>query len=226
VAGGASNSACNFDDRGMYGGLDWSDLTLGFGSGSSTSLPRSNPGVAEPSRCGSGGGSPAGRRRRRPRTIPASARLAGRRSGARRGGDADSMLLLPYRPIVASLPPDNAAAYAPVDGNGPPRTRHRFVSAHHPLHGGFELRCQKAVGSPHRSLVLPPADRLCSRNSQSFAPKTATCGRRRVKAQSRGLRPRSITVKRSLTSWFVVSCCPLLSPRFRRVAAPARPTRL
>ena len=24
------------------------------------------------------------------------------------------MLLLPYRPIVASLPPDNAAAYAPV----------------------------------------------------------------------------------------------------------------
>ena len=37
------------------------------------------------------------------------------------------MLLLPYRPIVASLPPDTAAAYAPVDGNGPPRTRHRFA---------------------------------------------------------------------------------------------------
>jgi hypothetical protein len=31
------------------------------------------------------------------------------------------MLLLPYRPIVASLPPDNAAAYAPVDGNGQER---------------------------------------------------------------------------------------------------------
>jgi hypothetical protein len=46
------------------------------------------------------------------------------------------MLLLPYRPIVASLPPDNAAAYAPVDGNGPPRTRHRVVSAHHPSTGG------------------------------------------------------------------------------------------
>ena len=29
------------------------------------------------------------------------------------------MLLLPYRPIVASLPPDNADAYAPLDGNGP-----------------------------------------------------------------------------------------------------------
>jgi hypothetical protein len=28
----------------------------------------------------------------------------------------------------------------------------------------------------------------------------------------------------ALTSTFVVSCCPLLSPRFRPVAAPARPT--
>ena len=33
-----------------------------------------------------------------------------------------------------------------------------------------------------------------------------------------------MAAKRLLTSTFVVSCCPLLSPRFRRVAAPARPT--
>ena len=114
-----------------------------------------------PSRRGSGGGSPAGRRRRRPRTIPAVAELAGWCSGTRRrGGDADSMLLLPYRPIVASLPPDNAAAYAPVDGNGPPRTRHRVGSAHHPS-TGFELRCQKAV-VPHIGL-------WCCRPQTGFA---------------------------------------------------------
>jgi hypothetical protein len=91
------------------------------------------------------------------------------------GGCRHNQAAPAYRPIVASRPPDNAAAYAPVDGNGPPRTRHRVGSAHHPS-TGFELRCQKAVGSPHRSLVLPPADRLCSRNSPSLAPKTATCG--------------------------------------------------
>ena len=39
-------------------------------------------------------------------TIPAPAELAGWCSGTgRRDGDADSMLLLPYDPIVASLPP-------------------------------------------------------------------------------------------------------------------------
>src|SRR5829696_1033664 len=32
-----------------------------------------------------------------------------------------------------------------------------------------------------------------------------------------------MAAKRLLTSMFVVSCCPLLSPAFRRVAAPARP---
>jgi hypothetical protein len=42
------------------------------------------------------------------------------------------MLLLPYRPIVASLPPDNATAYAPVDGNGPSTTHHRVGSAPSP----------------------------------------------------------------------------------------------
>jgi hypothetical protein len=45
-----------------------------------------------------------------------------------------------------------------------------------------------------------------------------------VKAQSRGFASQVDHCERSLTSWFVVSCCPLLSPRFRRVAAPARPT--
>jgi hypothetical protein len=41
------------------------------------------------------------------------------------------MLLLPYRPIVASLPPDTAAAYAPVDGIGGfgnRRRRHDLVA--------------------------------------------------------------------------------------------------
>jgi hypothetical protein len=33
-----------------------------------------------------------------------------------------------------------------------------------------------------------------------------------------------MAAKPLLTSTFVVSCCPLLSPRFRGVAAPARPT--
>ena len=33
-----------------------------------------------------------------------------------------------------------------------------------------------------------------------------------------------MAAKPPLTSMFVVSCCPLLSPRYRRVAAPARPT--
>jgi hypothetical protein len=175
-----------------------------------------------PSRCGSGGGSPAGRRRRRPRTIPAVAELAGRRSGVRRGGDADSMLLLPTA--------RSSRAYHPTP---PPPTRPWTATALHeppprcispPPHGGFELRCQKAVGSPHRSLVLPPADRLCSRNSPSLAPKTATCGRRRVKAQSSSFVPQVSRSERTLTSRFAIPYCPLLSPRCRRVAAPARPT--
>jgi hypothetical protein len=33
-----------------------------------------------------------------------------------------------------------------------------------------------------------------------------------------------MAAKPLLTSTFVVSCCPLVSPRFRRVPAPARPT--
>jgi hypothetical protein len=55
------------------------------------------------------------------------------------------MLLLPYRPIVASLPPDNAAAYAPVDGNGPPRTRHRVVSATTPSTGGLNSAARRRL---------------------------------------------------------------------------------
>ena len=140
-----------------------------------------------PSRCGSGGGSPrVGGADVPDAPRPGEAHLA--TLGATPTGWGCWLHAAPaYRPIVASLPPDTAAAYAPVDGNGPPRIRHRVGSAHHPLHGGFELRCQKAVGSPHRSLVLPPADRLCSRNSPSLAPKTANCGRRRMKAHSSGL---------------------------------------
>jgi hypothetical protein len=42
-------------------------------------------------------------------------------------------------------------------------------------------------------------------------------------AHSSGFAPQAKRSERPLTSWFVVSCCPLLSPRFRRVAAPARP---
>jgi hypothetical protein len=58
-----------------------------------------------PTRRGSGGGSPAGRRRHRPRATPALRRLGPSRSGTR-GRDADpgSMLLLPCGPIVTSLP--------------------------------------------------------------------------------------------------------------------------
>jgi hypothetical protein len=72
--------------------------------------------------------------------------------------------------------------------------------------------------------VLPPADRLCSRNSPSLAPKTAPCGRRRVKAHSSGFVAQFIAANRPLTSRFAIPSCLLLSPRFRRVAAPARPT--
>jgi hypothetical protein len=44
-----------------------------------------------------------------------------------------------------------------------------------------------------------------------------------VKAQSSGFAAQAKCCERLLTSRFVVSGCPLLSPRFRRVAAPARP---
>jgi hypothetical protein len=46
----------------------------------------------------------------------------------------------------------------------------------------------------------------------------------RVKAHSSGFTPQVNRSERPLTSRFVIPCCPLLSPRFRSVAAPARPT--
>src|SRR5512132_1464607 len=74
-----------------------------------------------PSRRGSGGGSPAGRRRRRPRTIPDPARLTWPRSGPRRRGeDADSMLLLPTA--------RSSRAYHPTT---PPPTRPWTATALH-----------------------------------------------------------------------------------------------
>jgi hypothetical protein len=45
-----------------------------------------------------------------------------------------------------------------------------------------------------------------------------------VKAQSSGFAPRPNAVNRPLTCRFVIPCCPLLSPTFGRVAAPARRT--
>jgi hypothetical protein len=51
-----------------------------------------------------------------------------------------------------------------------------------------------------------------------------TCDFCRVKAQSSGFAAQVNGCKPLLTSIFVVPCCPSLSPRVRRVAAPARPT--
>jgi hypothetical protein len=53
---------------------------------------------------------------------------------------------------------------------------------------------------------------------------TRPCGLCRVKAQSRGFPAQVNGCETLMISTFVVSCCPLLSPRFHRVAAPARPT--
>jgi hypothetical protein len=47
-----------------------------------------------------------------------------------------------------------------------------------------------------------------------------------VKAQSSGFAAQVNRSERPLTSRFVIPCCPLLSPRVRRAAAPARPTQL
>jgi hypothetical protein len=44
-----------------------------------------------------------------------------------------------------------------------------------------------------------------------------------VRAHSSRFACQLIAANRPLTSRFVIPCCPLLSPRFRRVAAPARP---
>jgi len=57
--------------------------------------------------------------------------------------------------------------------------------------------------------------------SHALAEPDGLC---RVKAQSSGFTSQVDLAKRLLTSTFVVSWCPLLSPRFRRVAAPAGPT--
>jgi hypothetical protein len=51
-----------------------------------------------------------------------------------------------------------------------------------------------------------------------------TAGIIAVNAHSSGFAAQADRSERPLTSRFVVSCCPLLSPRVRRVAAPARPT--
>jgi hypothetical protein len=50
-----------------------------------------------------------------------------------------------------------------------------------------------------------------------------TGGLCRVKAHSSRFACQLIAANRPLTPRFVIPCCPLLSPRFRRVAAPARP---
>ena len=51
-----------------------------------------------------------------------------------------------------------------------------------------------------------------------------TCGLCRVKAHSSGFAAQVNRSEGPLTSRFVIPCCPLLSPRFRPVAVPARPT--
>ena len=51
-----------------------------------------------------------------------------------------------------------------------------------------------------------------------------TCDFCRVKAHSSGFAAQVDRSEPPLTSSFVILCCPLLSPRVRRVAAPARPT--
>jgi hypothetical protein len=56
------------------------------------------------------------------------------------------------------------------------------------------------------------------------ALKESAHGLCRVKAHSSGFAAQVNRCERPLTSRFVIPCCPLLSPRFRRVAAPARPT--
>jgi hypothetical protein len=58
------------------------------------------------------------------------------------------MLLLPYRPIVASLPPDTATTYAPVDGSRPPQT-------HHPDAFGAPVLCdQEPAGRARKGRCL------------------------------------------------------------------------
>jgi hypothetical protein len=56
------------------------------------------------------------------------------------------------------------------------------------------------------------------------ALKESAHGLCRVKAQSSGFVAQVSRSERPLTSRFVIPSCPLLSPRFRRVAAPGRPT--
>jgi hypothetical protein len=51
-----------------------------------------------------------------------------------------------------------------------------------------------------------------------------TCDLYCVKAHSSGFAAQVSHSEPPLTSRFVIPCCPLLSPRVRRVAAPARPT--
>ena len=52
----------------------------------------------------------------------------------------------------------------------------------------------------------------------------APAGLYRVKAQSSDFAAQLNRSERPLTSPFVIPCCPLLSPKFRRATAPARPT--
>jgi hypothetical protein len=60
--------------------------------------------------------------------------------------------------------------------------------------------------------------------TNQIPPNQAGHGLCRVKARSSGFAAQVNRSERPLTSRFVIPCCPLLSPRFRSVAAPARPT--
>jgi hypothetical protein len=85
------------------------------------------------------------------------------------------------------------------------------------------------AGSPTgvlRSGSPPPQGQGCRRPPRDPGAISKAWDLCRVKAQSSDFAPQAERYKPPLTSRFVIPCCPLLSPRFRRVAAPARPTQV
>jgi hypothetical protein len=101
-----------------------------------------------------------------------------------------------------------------VDGDGPPRTHHRVVSAH-PSTGGLHSAARRRL-VPHTGLwCCRPQTGFAVAIVHPLAPKTATCGRRRVKARSSDFAAQVLAAKRLLTSRFVVSCCPPGSAQLR-----------
>ena len=77
---------------------------------------------------------------------------------------------------------------------------------------------------PAMQLGHQRATPLSQRSGAGGRDRFRACGLCRVKAQSSSFAAQVSRSERPLTSRFVIPCCLLLSPRFRRATAPARPT--